>query len=195
VGNTENQSPHIVVVVSLIVALAGIGARSLAAGTQSDVAQVAASPVELVRSAVAHEVAAANDSSTKHMFRSHKQTLQGSQTRLYVETQEAMAGMTIAYNDQPLTPEQIQGEKSRLADLAANPEQLRRKHSQEQETADRTLRIVKALPDAFLYDYDGEEKGTTDLGKDGAPLVRLKFRPNPEYRPPSHVEDVLTGMQ
>jgi hypothetical protein len=195
VGNTENRSPHIVVVVSLIVALAGIGARSLAAGTQSDAAQVAASPVELVRFAVAHEVAAANDSSTKHMFRSHKQTLQGSQTRLYVETQEAMAGMTIAYNDQPLTPEQMQGEKSRLTELAGSPEQLRRKHSQEQETADRTLRIVKALPDAFLYDYDGEEKGTMDIGKDAAPLVRLKFRPNPEYRPPSHVEDVLTGMQ
>ncbi|MFZ0817788.1 MAG: hypothetical protein WAM78_19845 [Candidatus Sulfotelmatobacter sp.] len=190
-----SRSPRIVVVVSLVAALAGMSTLSLAAGAQSGTAQVAPSPVELVRSAVAHEVAAANDNSIKHMFRSRKQTLQGSQTKLYVETQEAMAGMTIAYNDQPLTPEQIQGEKSRLADLAGSPDQLRRKHSQEQETADRTLRIVKALPDAFLYDYDGEEKGTMDLGKNGARLVRLKFRPNPAYVPPSHVEQVLAGMQ
>jgi hypothetical protein len=112
-----------------------------------------------------------------------------------VETQEAIAGMTIAYNDQPLTPEQMQGEKSRLTELAGSPEQLRRKHSQELETADRTLRIVKALPDAFLYDYDGEEKGTTDLGKNGARTVRLKFRANPAYVPPTHVEQVLIGMQ
>ncbi len=194
VGNIESWSPRIVVAVSLVAALA-MGARSLAAGTQSGTAQVTASPVELVRSAVANEVAASNESSVKHMFRSRKQTLQGSQTRLYVETREAMAGMTIAYNDQPLTPEQMQDEKNRLTELAGSPEQLKQKHLHEQDTADRTLRIVKALPDAFLYDYDDEEKGTADLGKNGAPLVRLKFRPNPEYRPPSHVEDVLTGMQ
>ena len=148
-----------------------------------------------MRAAVANEVAAANDDSTKHMFRSRKQTPQGSQTRLYVETREAMAGMTIAYNDKPLTPEQMRGEEAHLAGLVAHPEELRHKHSQEQESADHTLRIVKALPDAFLYEYDGEEQGTAGLGKIGDRLVRLKFRPNPQYHPPSRVEDVLTGMQ
>ncbi len=129
------------------------------------------------------------------MFRSRKQTPQGSQTRLYVETRDAMAGMTIAYDDKPLSHEQMQGEEGRLADLVAHPDQLSRKHSQEEESAERTLRIVKALPEAFLYDYDGKERGTADLGKDRDRLVRLKFRPNPAYHPPSHVEDVLTGMQ
>jgi hypothetical protein len=175
--------------------LAKMAASSLLAGSASGSSQDSPSPIELVRAAAANEVAAAKDDSTKHLFRSRKQNAQGSQTRLYVETREAMAGITIAYNDKPLTPEQIQGEEGRLAAIASNPDQLRRKHSQEQETADRTLRIVKALPDAFLYDYDGDEKGTADLGKDGARLVRLKFRPNPDYHPPSHVEDVLTGMQ
>jgi hypothetical protein len=158
-------------------------------------AQDSPSPVELVRAAVANEVGASKDDSIKHLFRARKQTPQGSQTRLYVETREAMGGMTVAYNDKPLTPEQMRNEEDRLAGLVSNPEQLRRKYSQEQETAERTLRIVKALPDAFLYDYDGEEKGTTDLGKDGARLMRLKFRPNPAYQPPSRVEQVLEGMQ
>jgi hypothetical protein len=153
------------------------------------------SPIELVRTAVANEVTAANDDSIKHMFRSRKQTPQGSQTRLYVETRSAMAGMTIANNDQPLTPEQMRGEENRLAGLVSDPELLGRKHSQEQQTAERTLRIVKALPDAFLYDYDGEERGAADLGKDGARLVRLRFHPNPDYQPPSRVEQVLEGMQ
>jgi hypothetical protein len=175
--------------------LAGMGASSLAAVSLSSSAQDSPTPLELVRAAVANEVAAPNDSSTKHMFRSRKQTPQGSQTRLYVETREAMAGITIAYNDKPLTPEQMQGEEARLAGLVASPEQLSRKHTQEQESAERTLRIVKALPDAFLYDYDGEERGTADLGKDGARLVRMKFRPNPAYAPPSRVEQVLQGMQ
>ncbi len=175
--------------------VAELAASSEAAGSLSGSSQDSPSPIELVRAAVANEVAASKDDSTKHIFRSRKQTPQGSQTRLYVETREAMAGITIAYNDKPLTPEQMRNEEARLAGLANNPEQLRRKRSQEQDTADRTLRIVKALPDAFLYDYDGEEKGTADLGRDGARLVRLKFRPNPDYHPPTHVEDVLTGMQ
>ena len=164
-------------------------------GMDAGAAQDSASPLELVRSAVANEVAASKDDSIKHMFRSRKQTPQGSQTRLYVETRDAMAGITIAYNDKPLTAEQKQGEDVRLAGLVGSPEQLRHKHSQEQETAERTLRIVKALPDAFLYDYDEDEKGAADLGKDGARLVRLKFRPNPAYQPPSRVEQVLVGMQ
>ncbi|MFZ0759945.1 MAG: hypothetical protein WAM69_08360 [Candidatus Sulfotelmatobacter sp.] len=154
-----------------------------------------ASAIALVRAAVANEVAASNDTSIKHMFSSRKQTPQGSQTRLYVETREAMAGMTVAYNDEPLTPEQMSSERARLAGLMGNPEQLSRKHSKEQENAEHTLRIVKALPDAFLFDYDGEEKGSADLGKEGDRLVRLKFRPNPVYEPPSHVEQVLAGMQ
>ncbi len=181
--------------VSLGLLLVGTDATFVEVGAASSSPPDTPSPVELVRSAVASEVAAANDNSIKHMFRSRKQTPQGSQTRLYVETQSAMAGMTIAYNDQSLTPEQMQGEENHLAGLVSDPEQLSHKHSQEQQTAERTLRIVKALPDAFLYDYDGEERGVADLGKDGGLLVRLKFRPNPSYQSPSRVEQVLEGMQ
>jgi hypothetical protein len=171
-----------------------IGFPCILVNASDDTALSPTASLELVRIAVANEVAA-NNSSAKHMFRSHKQTPQGSQTRLYVETREAMAGMTIAYNDKPLTPEQLKGEEDRLSGLANNPEQLKRKHSQEQENAERTLRIVKALPDAFLYEYDGEEGSTSDLGGEGSRLIRLKFRPNPNYQPPSHVEQVLVGME
>jgi hypothetical protein len=168
-------------------------APSFAAPGQSP-AKDPASCLKLVRSAVDNEVAASHDNS-KHMFRSRKEGPQGSQTRLYVETREAMAGMTIAYNDKPLTPEQLQGEQQRLQAFVNNPEQLKRKHSQEQEAADRTLRIVKALPEAFLFEYDGEESDSSNIGGGSDHLVRLKFRPNPAYQPPSHVEQVLEGMQ
>lgn len=152
-------------------------------------------PDKLVRAAVANEVAAANNTAIKHMFRSHKQTPKGSQTRLYVETNDAMAAMLIAVNDQPLTPQQQQGETNHLAWLTGNPEQLRKKQEREREDAERTLRIVKALPDAFLYQYAGTENGESSTGKAGAQLVRLSFRPNPSYSPPTRVEQVLGGMQ
>jgi hypothetical protein len=153
------------------------------------------SPNDLVRQMVAGEVAAANQPSQKQMFRSRKQTPKGSQTRLYVETKDAMAGMLIAINDQSLTPQQQQAETDHLNWLAGNPEQLRKKYAREKEDADRTLRIVKALPDAFRYKYAGTEAGGPDLGKTGDELVRLEFTPNPAYSPPSRAEQVLEGMQ
>jgi len=150
---------------------------------------------DLVRETVAHEVAAENQPAARHMFRSRKQTPKGSQTRLYVETKDAMAGMLIANNDQPLSAEQQQAERDHLNWLINNPDQLRKKHAREKEDADRTLRIVKALPDAFRYEYAGTETGTSTMGKPGDDLVRLNFTPNPGYSPPTHVEQVLEGMQ
>src|SRR5512141_1127734 len=153
------------------------------------------SPDDLVRQTVALEVAAANQPSQMHMFRSRRQTAKGSQTRLYVETKDAMAGMLIALNDQPLTPQQQQAETDHLNWLAGNPEQLRKKRAREKDDADRTLRIVKSLPDAFRYKYAGTETGGPDLGKIGDELERLEFTPSPAYSPPSRVEQVLEGMQ
>ncbi len=152
------------------------------------------SPQELVRKAVAHEVAA-NNSPVKHIFSSRKQTPKGSQTRLYVETNDAMAGMLIAVNDKPLTEQEQQAETDHLAWLVKSADQLRKKHQRETEDAERTLRIVKALPDAFLYESAGTETGRPNLGRPNDVLTRLKFKPNPAYSPPSHEEQVLQGMQ
>jgi hypothetical protein len=152
-------------------------------------------PGDLVRETIAHEVSAANQSQIKHMFRSRRQTPKGSQTHLYIETNDSMAGMLIAANDQPLSEQQLQGERNHLYWLSGNPEALRKKRAREKEDADRTMRIVKALPDAFRYEYAGKETGAAGLGKAGDELIKLNFTPNPAYSAPSHVEQVLEGMQ
>ncbi|MFZ3341801.1 MAG: hypothetical protein WA609_01295 [Terriglobales bacterium] len=152
-------------------------------------------PVELVRKAVKNELKANQGVSEHFMFRGVKTTAKGSVTKLYAETKEGSAGLIIAYDGQPLTPDQQQAEKARLDRFLNNPDELRKKRAQEREDADRTTRIMRALPDAFLYEDAGEETGSTGIGRPGDPLVKLKFRPNPNYDPPSRVEEVLTGMQ
>jgi hypothetical protein len=153
------------------------------------------SPVELVRATVANEVAADNHPEVLHMFRSEKKTPKGSQTRLYVETKDALGAMLIAVNGHSLSPQQQKAEDDHLTWLVKNPDQLRKKRAREKEDEERTLRIVKALPDAFLYEYAGTANAGPGLGKPGDELVRLKFTPNPAYEPPSHVEEVLAGMK
>jgi hypothetical protein len=151
-------------------------------------------PVELVRRVVANETKT-NDQTIKFMFRQRKETPNGSQTKLMVQTREAIVGMVVANDDHPLDLQQRRGEFGRVERFINEPDELERKQKKEKEDAERIHRILRALPDAFLYEYDGTEMGRADVGKPGDELVRLKFRPNPKYEPPTRVEQVLTGMK
>jgi hypothetical protein len=152
------------------------------------------SPAELVRRAVNNEIAANSGPELHFMFKDHKQTAHLSQTKLVVETRDATAGMLISQDDRPLTPQQRQAEEARLENYIHNPEELNKKRKQEKEDADHTTRILKALPDAFLYEPEGTENSSETVGRQGDQLVKLKFHPNPSYVPPTRVEQVLTGM-
>jgi hypothetical protein len=154
---------------------------------------VSAAPVELVRETVRNEITA--NSATKFMFRQREDAGHGSQTKLIVETKDVAAGILVAINDKPLTAEERRNEQARLDGLINNPQELRKKQKADREDTERTNRIMKALPEAFIYEPGGVETGGQGIGNPGDELVRLKFRPNPDYNPPSHTEQVLTGME
>ena len=149
----------------------------------------------LVRKTIDHEVAASQATTVSHIFVSRKQTAHGSQTRMYIETTQAIAGMTIANDDKPLTADQEKIEQDRLNTLIHDPAELERKHARQQEDAERIRRLVHAMPDALIFEDDGTETGRPGIGKPGDQLMRLKFHPNPKYDPPTHIEEVLTGLE
>jgi len=165
----------------------------LVAAAQNNAPQLA--PVELVRQAINNEVASNSSSGRHFMFKDTKKTAHLNQVKLVVETRDATAGMLIANDGRPLSPQERKQEEARLSNYVQNPQELNKKRKQEKEDADHTMRILKALPDAFLYEPDGTEAGTAVVGHAGDELVRLKFRPNPNYDPPTRTEQVLTGMQ
>jgi hypothetical protein len=181
------------VVVAAVLGAISFVVESVAAGPLSPVDTTSAA--ELVRQAVTNQIAAAEDSSVRHQFRALRKNGRGSQTKLYVETRDAIAGMVIAYDDRPVTDAELASQEAHLQGLLDHPEQLRRKHAQEKEDADRTLRILRAIPDAYLFEYAGTETATADYGKAGDELVRLKFRPNPNYTAPSRVEQAMGAAE
>jgi hypothetical protein len=172
----------------------GLVALVLASVPSTFAQQPGGTPAELLRRAVQNEIKA-NNNSVAFCFQERRVSPAGSQTELMVETRDAMAGMLIANNDHPLSPQQRQAEIGRLDHLVQDPSELAKKKAKEADTRERIERIVKALPDAFLYEFDGADVGNGLLGGQDARLVRLKFRPNPNYDPPTRVEQVLTGMQ
>src|SRR5271165_4230005 len=116
----------------------------------------AVAPVNLVRKTVQNEINAIGKGA-KFMFRDRKETPRGSETKLMVETRDAMAGILIAIDDHPLTPEQRQAEDARVDRFVKDPEELSRRRQHEKEDSERIDRIMRALPDAFLYEYAGTE--------------------------------------
>jgi len=96
---------------------------------------------------------------------------------------------------QALDTEQRRAELTRIERFLNNPEELGKKARQEQQTTDRTMRIVRRAARRFLYDTPDNNRDQQTVGKPGDPLVVLNFRPNPRYEPPSRVEQALTGME
>lgn len=152
-------------------------------------------PEELVRRTVRNEIKAANDDTDHFFFRSTKTTPKTSLTRIYVQTKEATAGITVAVDGKPLSDQQRHAEEERVERFLHDPEELRKKRNQEHEDAERTMRIVRAIPDAFVFTYVGEEPASPGVGRTGHALTKLNFHPNPRYQPPSRVEQVLLGME
>ena len=152
------------------------------------------SPPELVRQTAENEIRASTGG-MKLMFTDHKQSAHGSEVKLMVETTEGTAGLLVESDGKPLTAGQREAEEARLDALAHNPAELKKRQKAERDDAERTIRIVKALPDAFLYEVEGKESGRQGLGSPGDELVRLSFRSNPSYNPPTRTEQVLMGMR
>jgi hypothetical protein len=91
-----------------------------------------------------------------------------------IETAEGPITRLELSNGRPLEAAARQAEQNRLNQLLNSPQE-RARHRQEYLDDERRIgRIVALLPDAFLYQYAGEENS----------CYRLRFRPNPDY--PAH---------
>ena len=145
-------------------------------------------PIILVKEAVENEAHAANDN-TYYMYRTRKETSKGTELKQYVETTQGTVGRIIAYNDKPLDTAQQQAEDARLARIVNDPRELAKKRQSQKVDSDRVTRMVRTLPDAFYYDFAGKE-----TAPNGHEIVKLKFRPNPNFDPPSREQQVFTGM-
>jgi len=148
----------------------------IALAAQIGVAQTAQSPepaITLVREVVYNELHD-HEHHGYWRYRIDRHTPNGIATEDQVETAEGPVSWVTEGNGQPLNGAARAEEQARLERLKASPQEQARHLRDYNKDEDRIGRIVRLLPDAFLYDFDGEENGCT----------RLRFHPNPSY--PSH---------
>lgn len=164
----------------------------------------------LVRRAVAKRLAAdAAPQPVRFVF--HKRDERHDYTQQIVETRQGDVALTIAANGQPLGPAGRQAQTDRLNNFAAHPDLQEHRHKREQADAARIDKLLRELPDAFLYHEDSIVPCTTTLPPfvpiPGEPLppppagpipvaqcYHLTYVPNPRFAPPDAESKILTGM-
>lgn len=145
-------------------------------------------PRELVRRAIENEN---NEPGKKtyFMYTDVKRKNDGtSQTREMVQTPQLILGRIVALNGQPLSPEQRRNEESRLNRLTKSQDELDKKKKEQAEDDERARRMVKAIPDAFNFQYVGTEESLS------GEIAVFKFTPNPNWEAPNRELQVFTGM-
>jgi len=148
---------------------------------------ISASAHELVERAVQNELRA-SESNTHYMYLERKQTPQGSSLKQVAETKDGEVSYLLKMNDQPLSADQRRTEDDKMQKLLNNPDEQRRRLKNQKEDEKRATTLVRALPNAFVYQFDKPDPGQA------SDIVKLKFRPNPNYNPPDRETQVLTGM-
>jgi len=138
---------------------------------------------DLIHEVVANELAD-RVQQRKWMYLIDKQEGKQVLTEEQLDTKDGPLFRVLAINGTPLTPEQRQQDNARMDRLLHDPSRqlkLKQGHDEDEQKLENMMRL---LPKAFLYDYDGVEGN----------LVRLTFRPDPSYNPPTYEARVAHAL-
>jgi hypothetical protein len=166
----------------------------LALGQPASAALTPTQAQALEQRALATELHTVQETSHPMRYRLRKSSPRLTSTKEIVETRDGDVARLLALNDQPLSPADEQREEARLDALASDPgRQWHRKQSEEADTG-IVLKLLRMLPQAFLYEYAGPGTGSTGGTGSSGKVERFTFRPNPSFSPPDLETQALTAL-
>jgi hypothetical protein len=166
----------------LIIAVVLVVATAAPAQYQSSVVP-AVPPGELIKGVVANELRD-REQLRKWMYVIEKREGNQSLTQEQVETRNGPLYRVLARDGVALTPDQRQQDNVRIDRLLHDTGQQAKLKRQYEDDEQKLEKLMRVMPDAFLYDYDGVD-GT---------FVRLRFRPDPSYNPPDYEARVVHSL-
>src|SRR6478672_5047612 len=141
-------------------------------------------PNQLVKDAIKHQIETDAADHTHWRYHIHREDEKGSQDRDVIETKEGQLARTLLINGQPLTAEQRSADELRMKKLVEDPSERAKRDKRAREDEDKGVQMFKAIPDAFIFKYEGAENGQ----------VRLSFFPNPHYNAPTRELQIFRSM-
>lgn len=148
---------------------------------------IAPDPNAIVRRAV--QIQIANDERDAAMrFRYTKTTDHGTFVKDAIETRDGEVSRLVSIDGKPLGPKREAQEEARLQALLADPASQQRHHKHEADTQRHIEKLMRELPDAFVFRYAGQEPGMN------GPILHFTFTPNPKFSPPDLESRMFEGM-
>ena len=144
-----------------------------------------ASANDLVRRIVTNELKAQDEDHSHWMYRMEVEDREKREVREIIETQYGDLSRLLYVNGRPLSEEEQRKEDQRIEMLASNLGEHRKQQQARNEDGDEARRLLKMLPDALLFTYQ-ERRGN---------LVKLSFKPSPDFKPPSREAHVFHEME
>ena len=170
----------------------GSGAANTASAAQGQATQGQA----LIDRALQNEYNAAQDASHPMRYELAKTSPHWSTAKKICETKDGDVARLVAQNGKPLSPADEQKEEARLNGLLSDPGKQKRRRQAESEDTGRVLKVLRALPAAFVYQDAGTGEGPTEKPGDSrsAKIEKFTFKPNPRFSPPDLETQILTQM-
>lgn len=165
-------------------ALLSITFFALAATAQEGRGPATTEQLELIASASAHEQEALEHPSP-YRYQERLEWNWGTETRSVIETPEGRADRIVLFSDEPLSPDQQAKQERRLKKLLSDHAAVKEELQDQKAEMQRRIKMVKAFPRAFFFDFVGRENG----------LLRFDFRPNPEFSPKDRETQMYRGME
>jgi hypothetical protein len=171
--------------VAAIVPLLLAGNFAFVASQEAFPAPSSADADRLVREVMENEVQAQTRDQSLWSYREIKEK-NGHERLLEVcETKHGEVSRLVAVDGRPLDKAQRHSEDVRIHNLLTNPGEMEREANKQRNDAQQAATLMKMFPDAFRFQNDGKE----------GDLVRLKFAPNPNFRPSGRTAQVFHHMR
>jgi hypothetical protein len=168
----------------LLLIFASLGTTLLAQTPTDTLPPLPKDPNQFVKEAIKHQLEADAADHTHWRYHIHREDEKGSQDRDVIDTKDGQIARTVLINGKPLTPEQRSADELRMKKLVEDPEERAKRDKRAKEDEEKGVQMFKAIPDAFIFKYDGAENGQ----------VRLSFFPNPHYDAPTRELQVFRSM-
>lgn len=141
-------------------------------------------PRQLVRKVIYNEL---HDSErdSRWEYLSHQITSSHNIVREQIETRQGPVFRILERNGQPLDSSEQSAEDERLAGYIHDPDAVAHVLRDHEEDQARLATIMRMLPQAFLYTWDGPPQG--DIG-------RLSFRPDPAFQPDGYEARIVHDL-
>lgn len=141
-------------------------------------------PADVVKAVIRSELNPSHITEARWKYLLVKEVDGKQETREVVETKSGPLDRLVAIAGRPLSAGQQRDETERILRLSHNPEEQRKLEQTRKKDAEQCDAFLKMVPEAFLFEYAGESDN----------VVKIKFKPNPVFRPPSREGKVLHEM-